>query len=107
MDCPVYLGAMRILLEDLGFTFREEFDEQRHMSYCCFTAGYFDKLFADINRHYTIEMFLDPAEIHLDRWQWDVTSKLYLVISELELNLYDPSSIPQIVDFVEETISIA
>lgn len=103
MDCQIYLGAMRILFEDLGFTYRDNPEEQRCMSYHCYARDYYDKIFADINPVRTIEMFLGPQKICLDHW-YKSDNGLFIVNSEINLNIYDPNSIPSIIEFVKETL---
>lgn len=106
MDCPIYLGSICVLLEDIGFTRRNVNDTIAPMTYCS-QRNMLDKIFADINTFYMVELMLGSKQIMLDRWTINDTGKLFIAEDGLDLNIDDPNSIVKITNFVEESIFIA
>jgi hypothetical protein len=106
MHCPIYLGSVCILLEDLGFTRRSLNDEVTPMTYCRMNSIY-DKIFADVDIFYMLEMMLSPEQIMIDRWTINETGKIYIADDGLDIDIYDPSCIDEVTRFVQETIIIA
>ena len=106
MECEVFLGSICILLEDLGFKRRFNHREDAPMSYYFMARLSMEKVFADINIDYTVEMFLDVDSLLADRWKLN-PGGIYMVTDELNVNMHDPNSLPQVTSFVEETIACA
>jgi hypothetical protein len=102
------LGSLCVLFEDLGFKFRDppERDDIKNMTYHYHTDFLFEKIFADINKVWVLEVCLVPDELHIDRWERKPNG-LFLVEDELTIDLYNPKSIKETSSFVLNTIEIA
>ena len=90
------LGSVCILLEDLGFKFRdppERNDLESVMTYHHLHINLlYEKIFADVDRSWVLEVCLVPEELHIDRWHRK-PSGLYMVEEDLSVNLCNPKSI--------------
>ena len=105
MDCKIYLGSICIMLEDLGFHLREPEDDISSMTYCYYKYIY-EKIFADINHDWMLEVCLMPEKIYLDRWHKNPIG-LFIVDDELTYDLRDPHSIDKVSDFVITSVRVA
>jgi len=77
------------------------------MTYHYHSNFLFDKIFADINKTWVLEVCFVPEEMHIDRWERSKESGLFLVAGELSLNLHNPDSIDEATHFVKETMTLA
>jgi hypothetical protein len=109
MTNKMHLGSICILFEDLGFKFRKPItydDAIVKMTYHYHSNFLFDKIFADINKTWVLEVCFVPEEMHIDRWERR-TSGLFIISDELSLDLHNPKSIDEATSFVTETIELA
>ena len=108
MKCKIYFGSVCILLEDLGFKMRKpDHRITKAMTYYHYQAHLvYEKIFADIDDVWVLEMCLVPDEMHIDRWEKNPRG-LYMVDREITVNLYNPESISKTTDFVMETIEMS
>jgi hypothetical protein len=102
----LYLGAMCIMLEDLGFSKIPPPRNKIHlpMTYHCHIGHEYQRIYAEINNIVIIELFLKKIELSLDKWRLDQECGLYVTIEDLNFNLYDPNSIPQVTAYIEQVI---
>ena len=103
------LGSICILLEDLGFKTRNPDADIEKMTYCHHLEIFlYEKIYADVDKTWALEVCYasEIPEIHIDRWKLE-DNGLYMVSEELSLNIHNPSSIEQTVNFIRETIIIA
>lgn len=102
------LGLFCILFEDLGFKYIEHSSPEaiENMTYHCYFGVYYQKLFADINHVWVLEVCLVPEELHIDRWRRK-KSGLFIVEAGFSVDLHHPKSIEKTSDFVLDTIEIA
>ena len=105
----MWAGPMFILLEDLGFERREPtiFDSDViEMTYHHhFAKRLYEKIYADVNDTWVIEVCVIPEEMHIDRWKKE--SGIYIVSQELSIDLYNPTSITHVSNFIRETVMMA
>ena len=105
----MWVGPMFILLEDLGFErrnptiFANDIIEMTYHHH--FAKHFYEKIFADINETWVIEVCVVPEEMHIDRWKKE--GEIYIVSQELSVDLYNPKSIGHVSKFVNETIVMA
>lgn len=96
------------MFEDLGFKYRDppERDDIKDMTYHYLSDFLFEKVFADINRTWVLEICLVSDELHIDQWK-RVKEGLFLVEEEISVDLRSPKSIDRTTKFILNAIEIA
>jgi len=106
MHCNLFLGAICILLEDIGFRKKEKLtprDLGDPMCYYYWSNVDLSKIFADINAEYAIEMFLNAENLDVDRWK-RMPNGIFMVLDGIDVNIHDPNSLTSITEFLEGAI---
>lgn len=94
-----------MFLEDLGFQQRKPESDVESMTYYFYDKVYYNKIFADINYRWVLEMCLVPEELHIDRWRLE--GGIYIVKDDIEVDLCHPQSMCVATEFIKESLKIA
>jgi hypothetical protein len=105
MGSSLYLGTMCLMLDDLGFEYMSEPLDQTKlpMTYRVYDTMV-QRIYADINKKLTVELFLRKNELLIDKWDWDDGINLYLVTDSLDLSLCDPQSVGKASEFISQLV---
>jgi hypothetical protein len=106
MGSSLYLGTMCIMLEDLGFKLVPEPPSKSHiieMTYHVYSTSV-QRIYADISKRLTVELFLQKDELLIDKWEWDDDIHLFIVTDDLNLSLCDPKSVSKASSFISQLV---